>query len=86
MFEQLLKSVEDKDHNKNMPVRMFYRNTFANLVNDAIFALKKKQSKEPKNEELLTCNGSIKFVSQFLMDNLPEGEAKNKDKDNSDEE
>lgn len=42
MFENLLKSVEDKDHNKNMPVRMFYRNTFGNLVNDAIFALKKK--------------------------------------------
>lgn len=46
MFENLLKSVEEKDHNKNMPVRMFYRNTFGNLVNDAIFALKKKQSKE----------------------------------------
>lgn len=42
MFEQLLKSCEEKDRNKNMPVRMFYRNTFADSVNMAIFALKKK--------------------------------------------
>lgn len=74
MFEQLLNSCEEKDHNKNMPVRMFYRNTFADLVNDAIFALKKKQSKETENRELMTCEGSIKFVSQFLLDNLPAGE------------
>jgi len=53
---------------------MFYRNTFADLVNDAIFALKKKQSKETENRELMTCEGSIKFVSQFLLDNLPAGE------------
>jgi len=63
MFEQLLKSVEDKDHNKNMPVRMFYRNTFADSVNDAIFALKKKQSKEKENREIFTCEGSVKFVA-----------------------
>jgi len=74
MFEQLLKSVEEKDHNKNMPVRMFYRNTFADLVNDAIFALKKKQSKETENRQLFTCEGSIKFVAQYLLENLPEGE------------
>lgn len=74
MFEHLLKSVEEKDNNKNMPCRMFYRNTFADLVNDAIFALKKKQSKEPENTQLFTCEGSIKFVAQFLMENLPEGE------------
>ena len=53
---------------------MFYRNTFGNLINDAIFALKKKQSKEAENRELFTCEGSIKFVAQFLLDNLPDGE------------
>ena len=79
MFEQLIKCCEEKDHNKNMPVRMFYRNTFGNLVNDAIFALKKKQSKEPQNVEIFTCEGSIKFVAQFLLDNLPDGEAHAKD-------
>ena len=52
MFEQLLKCCEEKDHNKNMPVRMFYRNTFGNLINDAIFALKKKQSKELDNIDI----------------------------------
>ena len=76
MFENLLKKVESKDNNQKMPVRMFFRHTFGNLVNDAIFALKKKQSKELDNTDLFKSEGSIRFVSQYLLDNLPEGEAK----------
>jgi hypothetical protein len=54
-----------------MPVRKFINNTFGTLLNDAIFALKKKQSKEPENTELFTKKGSVKFVALYLLDNLP---------------
>lgn len=66
--------IEKKDNIKKMPVRKFYNNTFGTLLNDAIFALKKKQSKEPENEELFTKKGSVKFVALYLMENLPEHE------------
>jgi hypothetical protein len=74
MFEHILKNIEAKEKNEKMPVRMFFRHTFGNLVNDAIFSLKKKQSKELDNTELFKCEGSIRFVAQYLLDNLPEGE------------
>ena len=74
MFDNMLKASEEKDKNKNMPVRMFYRNTFGNLVNDALFELKKKQRKEPDNGAIFTTEGSVKFVADFCMSNLPEGE------------
>ena len=57
-----------------MPVRKFFNNTFGSLINDAIFALKKKQAKSKQNA-ILTTQGSIKFVAQFLQDHLPENEA-----------
>jgi hypothetical protein len=57
-----------------MPVRMFYRNTFNNLINSAIFELKKQQGKPQENEDLFTKEGSIKFVATYLMDHLPDGE------------
>jgi len=45
-----------------MPVRKFFNNTFGSLINDAIFALKKKQAKSKQNA-ILTTQGSIKFVA-----------------------
>lgn len=45
MFKDLLKMIEDKDEHEKMPVRKFFNNTFGTLLNDAIFALMKKQSK-----------------------------------------
>lgn len=57
-----------------MPVRMFYRNTFNNLINTAIFELKKQQGKFPDNADLFSKEGSIKFVATYLMDHLPDGE------------
>ena len=53
---------------------MFYRNTFNNQINTAIFQLKKIQGKNPDNTEIFTKEGSIKFVATYLMDNLPDGE------------
>jgi glutamyl-tRNA reductase len=76
MFDKLLDNVQEKDNKgiKHMPVRMFYRNTFNNLINTAIFELKKKQGKDQNNADLFTKEGSIKFVATYLMDNLPDGE------------
>ena len=38
----MLEYLDSKNKNKQMPVRNFYNNTFFELLNDAIFALKKK--------------------------------------------
>ena len=57
-----------------MPVRKFFNNTFGTVLNDAIFALKKKQSKEPENLEIFTKKGSIRFVALYLLENLPQQE------------
>jgi len=43
MFAHMLENAEEKDKNQNMPVRMFYRNTFQDIINMAIFKLLKKQ-------------------------------------------
>lgn len=56
-----------------MPVRKFFNNTFGTLLNDAIFALMKKQQKS-KSNAIFTMQGSIKFVAQYLQDHLPEDE------------
>lgn len=69
-----MKLIENKDNHKKMPVRKFFNNTFGTLINDALFALKKKQSKEPANEVIFTKKGSIKFVALYLLENLPENE------------
>ena len=74
MFKNLLKMIEDKDEHKKMPVRKFFNNTFGTLLNDAIFALMKKQNKS-KSAQILTMQGSIRFVAQYLQDHLPENEA-----------
>ena len=57
-----------------MPVRKFFNNTFGTILNDAIFALKKRQSKEGDKEELFTKKGQIKYVALYLLDNLPQCE------------
>ena len=42
MFDNILELIENKEQHKKMPVRKFFNNTFGTLLNDAIFALKKK--------------------------------------------
>jgi hypothetical protein len=74
MFHNQLKNSEEKGSNRNMPVRQFFRNTFNNVINKAIFELKKKQSKDTENRDIFTTEGSVKFVANYLMENLPEGE------------
>jgi hypothetical protein len=42
MFGNIIDLIEDKDKTKKLPVRKFFNNTFGTILNDAIFALKKK--------------------------------------------
>ena len=74
MFEGMLELLEKKSKQKKMPVRKFFNNTFGTILNDAIFALKKRQSKEGDKEELFTKKGQIKYVALYLLDNLPQCE------------
>jgi hypothetical protein len=75
-FEATLKLLEDEDGDKikHMPVRKYFNNTFDTVINDACFQLKKEQSRDPKNVDLFTTKGSIKFVAQYILENLPEYE------------
>uniref|UniRef100_A0A7S3MUL3 Uncharacterized protein n=1 Tax=Strombidium inclinatum TaxID=197538 RepID=A0A7S3MUL3_9SPIT len=73
MFENILKLIEEKDEHQKMPVRKFFNNTFGSLLNDAIFALMKKQQKS-KSNTIFTMQGSIRFVAHYLQDHLPENE------------
>jgi hypothetical protein len=74
MFDEMLELIEKKSSQKKMPVRKFFNNTFGTILNDALFALKKKQSKEPENLEIFSKKGSIKFVALYLLENLPQHE------------
>lgn len=74
MFTNLLELIENKEDHEKMPVRKFFNNTFNTLLNDAIFALMKKQEKS-KSNAIFTMQGSVKFVAQYLQDHMPESEA-----------
>lgn len=80
MFENLLKLIEEKEDHEKMPVRKFFNNTFGTLLNDAIFALMKKQQKS-KSNAIFTMQGSVKFVAAYLVDHLPESEAAGSDEE-----
>lgn len=68
--------LDSKSKNAKMPVRNFYNNTFGQILNDAIFSLKKRQSKASGEEanELQYHQGQIKFVANYILDRLPAGE------------
>ena len=84
MFNNLLELIENKDDHEKMPVRKFFNNTFGTLLNDAIFALMKKQEKS-KSNTVFTMQGSIKFVAQYLQDHMPESEAAGDSEEEEDE-
>lgn len=71
MFESVLNMIEQDEKKDKMPVRKFFNNTFGTLLNDAIFALKKKQQKNEHDSFLFTKKGSAKFVAMYLLENLP---------------
>lgn len=76
MFEQMHDYLENKSKNEKMPVRKFFNNSFGQILNDAIFALKKKQLKSTGEEasKLQHAEAQIKFVAMYILKKLPEGE------------
>ena len=69
MFAGLQEMLENnQEQSANMPVRKFYKNTFGDLLNRAIFALTKKQGQTPDDNELFTTEGMIKFIAFQLLD------------------
>jgi len=50
MFKTMIDYLESKSKNREMPVRNFYNNTYGQILNDAIFALKKRQMKSTGEE------------------------------------
>ena len=76
MFGNLQELIEEDadEAAARMPVRKFYNNTFNALLNRAMFALTKKQEKNPDNMEYFTTEGMIKFVAFQLLEGLPDGE------------
>ena len=75
-FKQMHDYLDSKSKNAKMPVRNFYDNTFGQILNDAIFALKRRQTKSTGEEhiELQHHQGQIKFVADFILNKLPAGE------------
>ena len=54
--------------------KKYFKNTFGDLLNDAMYELTRKQEKFPDNEEYFTVEGSLEFVGEFLLENLPKHE------------
>lgn len=74
IFRTMLANIESKKENHKMPVRKFFDNTFGNLLNDALFDLKKKQLRQSGNDALFTKEGMIKEVGMYIAEHLPEAE------------
>ena len=76
MFQQMQDYLDTKNKNAKMPARKFYNNTFDQILNDALFSLKKRQSKATGDEalELQYHQGQVKFVASYILDKLPSGE------------
>lgn len=76
MFQQMFHYLENKESNGNMPVRKFFNNSFGQILNDAIFALKKKQLKSTGEEaaKLQYHEAQIQFVAAYILKKLPDGE------------
>jgi hypothetical protein len=86
MFQNMLEHLETKDKQSKLPVRKFYNNSFGFIVNDAIFALKRRQQKSSGDEavELQSHRGQIQFVANYILNNLPEHERPNPDGERND--
>ncbi len=66
-------SFSELDGVETMPVRQHLANSFGPLLKDALFELKKRQSRKRK-EEYETITGGICFVADYLLERLPENE------------
>ena len=74
IFQMMLVNIESKKENHKMPVRKFFDNTFGNLLNDALFDLRKKQLRQRDNDAIFTKEGMLKEVGMYIAEHLPEAE------------
>ena len=79
--KSLVKKIEKNLVKKKKPhkiaIQKYFKNTFGDLLNDAMYELTRKQKKFPDNDEFFTVEGSCSFVGEFLLENLPEHEVEN---------
>ena len=87
MFENMQRYIENTDKNEKMPVRKFFNNTFGQLLNDALFSLKKRISKAQGEEalELQRHEAQVKFVAFYILKKLPDGELIPEDENQGDD-
>jgi len=66
--------MESDEGKKHFPVRAYVQNTFGSLLNDALYQLERTRGKHPELEELKTVKGSVKYIGEYLIKNLPANE------------
>lgn len=74
LADKLIANVEGKKKPEKINIKKYFRNTFADLLNDAMYELTRKQEKFPDNDEYFTVEGACTFVGEFLLEHLPEHE------------
>jgi len=74
LVKEVVKNLEQKKNPQKIAIRKYFKNTFGDLLNDAMYELTRKQEKFPDQEEFFSVQGSASFVAHFLLSNLPEHE------------
>ena len=67
-------SMKEKKGPSKVAIQKYFKNTFGDLLNDAMYELTRKQEKFPDKDEFFTVEDSCSFVGEFLLENLPEHE------------
>lgn len=74
MVDKLIKNFESKKKPEKVTIKKYFRNTFGDRLNDAMYELSRKQIKFPDNPEFFTVEGCCEFVGEYLLGHLPEHE------------
>lgn len=81
LVDMIIKCVEGKRKPNKIAIKKYFKNTFGDLLNDAMYELSRKQEKFPDNDEYFTVEGSCVFVGEFLLEHLPEHEKESLDQE-----
>ncbi len=79
-------NIECASDKKYLPVHAHLKNTFGSLLNDALYDVERTRAKYPTREDLQTVLGSVKYIAEYLLANLPQKEKekeKEKEKDSA---
>jgi len=55
-------------------IQKYFKNTFGDLLNDAMYELSRKQENSHEKDEYFSVEESCSFVGEFLLENLPQSE------------